>query len=231
MGRRRKTKGQAINGWLIIDKPSGITSTTVVNRVRRLLDARKVGHGGTLDPLATGVLPLALGEATKTVSFVMEGEKTYRFTARWGAATSTDDAEGEVVETSDVRPERAAIEAVLPRFVGWIDQVPPAFSAIKVDGQRAYDLAREGETVELKARRVRIEPSPIATMGFSKSSAARAPICAAWPAISARRSAPADTSPSYAVWRSGPSTKAMRFRWTIWKTWSRLRPPWSRCSR
>lgn len=155
MARRRK--GRAINGWLVIDKPLGVTSTDVVNRVRRKLDARKVGHGGTLDPLATGLLPLAFGEATKTVAYVMEGDKTYRFTLRWGVATTTDDAEGEVVATSDIRPDRAAIEAVMPQFQGLVSQVPPAFSAIKVDGQRAYDLARDGEQVELSARPVRID--------------------------------------------------------------------------
>jgi len=155
MARRRK--GREINGWLVIDKPSGMTSTDVVNRVRRLLDARKVGHGGTLDPLATGLLPLAFGEATKTVAWVMEGDKTYRFTVRWGEATESDDAEGAVVERRDARPSREEIEAALPRFVGLIEQVPPIYSAIKVEGQRAYDLARDGEAVELKARRVRID--------------------------------------------------------------------------
>lgn len=155
MARRRK--GREINGWLVIDKPSGITSTDVVNRVRRLLDARKVGHGGTLDPLATGLLPLAFGEATKTVAWVMEGDKTYRFTVRWGEVTESDDAEGAVVERREARPSREEIEAVLPRFVGLIEQVPPIYSAIKVEGQRAYDLARDGEAVELKARRVRID--------------------------------------------------------------------------
>ncbi|WP_366556337.1 tRNA pseudouridine(55) synthase TruB [Aquibaculum sediminis] len=155
MARRRK--GRDINGWLVIDKPSGMTSTDVVNRVRRLLDARKVGHGGTLDPLATGLLPLAFGEATKTVAWVMEGDKIYRFTVRWGERTDSDDAEGEVVERSQLRPSREAIEAALPRFVGLIEQVPPAYSAIKVDGQRAYDLARDGESVTLKSRPVRID--------------------------------------------------------------------------
>jgi len=155
MARRRK--GQEVNGWLVVDKPSGMTSTDVVNRVRRLLDARKVGHGGTLDPLATGLLPLAFGEATKTVAWVMEGDKTYRFTVRWGEATETDDSEGAVVARSDARPDRAAIEAALPRFVGVIQQVPPIYSAIKVAGQRAYDLAREGEDIQLDARPVRID--------------------------------------------------------------------------
>ncbi|MEX0921509.1 MAG: tRNA pseudouridine(55) synthase TruB [Rhodovibrionaceae bacterium] len=155
MSRRRK--GRELNGWLVIDKPAGMTSTDVVNRVRRLLDARKVGHGGTLDPLATGLLPLAFGEATKTVSYVMDGAKTYRFTLRWGERRDTDDAEGEVEATSDSRPGEAEILALLPRFLGEIAQVPPRYSAIKVDGQRAYDLARDGETVELTARQVRID--------------------------------------------------------------------------
>ncbi len=155
MARRRK--GQAISGWLIIDKPAGMTSTEVVNRARRILDAQKAGHGGTLDPLATGVLPLAFGEATKTVSYVMEGDKTYRFTVRWGQATDTDDSEGKVVAEDPKRPDKEEIEALLPKFEGEIEQVPPAYSAIKVAGQRAYDLAREGETVELKPRTVFIE--------------------------------------------------------------------------
>ncbi len=153
----RKRKGQAISGWLIVDKPAGMTSTEVVNRARRILDAQKAGHGGTLDPLATGVLPLAFGEATKTVSYVMEGDKTYRFTVRWGQATDTDDSEGKVVAEDPKRPDKAEIEALLPKFEGEIEQVPPAYSAIKVAGQRAYDLAREGETVELKPRTVFVE--------------------------------------------------------------------------
>jgi len=160
----RRRKGRNVNGWLVIDKPSGMTSTDVVNRVRRLLDARKVGHGGTLDPLATGLLPLAFGEATKTVAWVMEGDKTYRFTVRWGEATDSDDAEGEVIARSDRRPTRDEIEAVLPRFIGEIDQTPPIFSAIKVDGQRAYDLARDGEEVELKSRKVRIDAFDLVAM-------------------------------------------------------------------
>ncbi len=153
----RRTRGHPVNGWIVIDKPRGITSTEVVNRVRRALDARKAGHGGTLDPLATGVLPIALGEATKTVGYVMEGTKTYRFTLRWGERRSTDHAEGEVLAESPARPERAEILAALPRLVGWIEQVPPAFSAIKVEGQRAYDLAREGAPPALEPRRVRID--------------------------------------------------------------------------
>jgi tRNA pseudouridine55 synthase len=155
MARRRK--GQPINGWVILDKPLGMTSTQAVGAVRRLFDANKAGHGGTLDPLATGLLPIALGEATKTVSYVMDGRKIYRFTACWGEARSTDDAEGPVTARSDRRPTAAEIEAVLPRFQGEISQVPPAFSAIKVEGERAYDLARAGETVDLAARPIWIE--------------------------------------------------------------------------
>lgn len=150
----RKAKGQPLNGWLVIDKPLGMTSTAAVAAVKRTLDARKVGHAGTLDPAATGVLPMALGEATKLISHAVAGSKAYRFTARWGVATDTDDAEGAVVGESDVRPAKADIEAALPRFVGDIDQRPPAFSAIKVAGKRAYDLARAGESPDLPARRV-----------------------------------------------------------------------------
>jgi len=155
-GRRRKQKSH-VNGWLIVDKPSGITSTGVCNVVKRLAKGAKTGHGGTLDPLATGVLPIAFGEATKTVPYVMDGRKTYRFAVRWGEARDTDDAEGRVTATSEVRPDSAAIEAVLPQFVGAVEQVPPAYSAIKVDGQRAYDLARENQAVELAARVVEID--------------------------------------------------------------------------
>jgi tRNA pseudouridine55 synthase len=155
MGRKRT--GLPINGWIAIDKPLGMTSTTVVSRVRRILNAAKAGHGGTLDPLATGVLPVALGEATKTVSYVMDGSKIYHLRVRWGEARDTDDGEGAVVATSDVRPTREAIEAALPRFLGEIEQVPPRFSAVKLAGQRAYDLARDGEAVELQPRRIRID--------------------------------------------------------------------------
>ena len=152
----RKRKGIAIDGWLAIDKPVGLGSTAVVARVRHLLDAAKAGHGGTLDPLASGILPIALGEATKTVQWVMEGAKTYRFTLCFGEARSTDDREGEVVAVSEHRPSTADIVAALPRFAGAIEQVPPAFSAIKVAGERAYDLARAGEAVDLKARMVTV---------------------------------------------------------------------------
>ena len=154
MGKR---KGDKVDGWVVLDKPLGLGSTPAVGRVRRLFGAQKAGHGGTLDPLATGVLPIALGEATKTVPFVMDGRKQYRFTLRFGEARSTEDLEGEVTATSPVRPDDAAIRAALPAFVGTIEQKPPAYSALKVDGQRAYDLARAGETVELAPREVVIE--------------------------------------------------------------------------
>ncbi len=158
----RKRRGRPIHGWLIIDKPAGMTSSAVVGRVRRMTDAAKAGHGGTLDPLATGVLPIALGEATKTVSYVMDGAKTYRFTVRWGEARTTDDAEGAVTETSPVRPAAGDIEAVLDRFIGEIEQVPPDYSAIKVDGKRAYALARAHKPAILAPRRVRIDSLTLA---------------------------------------------------------------------
>jgi tRNA pseudouridine55 synthase len=154
MGRRKK--GNPVHGWVILDKPQGVTSTQAVAAVRRIFDAQKAGHAGTLDPMATGILAVALGEATKTVPFVQDGEKEYRFTARWGEARDSDDAEGKVTQTSDVRPDRAAIEAALPRFTGTLTQVPPAYSAIKVQGERAYDLARDGEVVTLEPRTVEV---------------------------------------------------------------------------
>lgn len=165
MSRRRR--GRPLNGWLAIDKPLGITSAQVVAIARRVLDAQKVGHGGTLDPLASGILPLAFGEATKTVSYVMDGSKTYDFTIRWGESRTTDDQEGEVTATCDVRPTRDAILAALPAFLGDISQVPPIYSAVKVDGRRAYDLARNDQDVTLTPRVVQIrsfdlmdQPSP-----------------------------------------------------------------------
>ena len=146
-----------VSGWIVLNKPYDMTSTQAVGKVRWLLGAKKAGHAGTLDPLATGVLPIALGEATKTVPIVQDGKKVYRFTIKWGEETATDDAEGEVTERSDVRPDQAAVEAALPQFTGAIMQTPPAFSAIKIDGERAYDLARAGETVVLEPRPVFIE--------------------------------------------------------------------------
>lgn len=155
MGRKRR--GQPINGWIVLDKPAGVTSSQAVAAVRRHLDAAKAGHGGTLDPLATGVLPVALGEATKTVSWAMEGRKLYRFTLRWGEARDTDDAQGQVVATSPVRPTAAAITAALPAFTGKILQRPPDYSALKVAGERAYDLARAGVAFDLAPRPVVVD--------------------------------------------------------------------------
>ena len=153
----RRKKGNRINGWLILDKPLEMTSTQAVGKIRWLYQAQKAGHAGTLDPLATGILPIALGEATKTVSFAVDGQKAYRFAVRWGVETTTDDTEGAAVRTSELRPTLSEIEALLPQFTGEIMQTPPAFSAIKIDGHRAYDLARDGEEVILEPRPVFID--------------------------------------------------------------------------
>jgi tRNA pseudouridine55 synthase len=158
----RRKKGQAISGWINLDKTYDLTSTFAVSRVRRLFDAQKAGHAGTLDPLATGILPIALGEATKTVPFLVDADKSYRFTIAWGRTTATYDREGETIASSDVRPTPDEVAAVLPRFIGEIDQIPPAYSAIKVDGERAYDLARAGETVELASRKVNVFDARVA---------------------------------------------------------------------
>ncbi len=157
----RRKKGDAVHGWVVVDKPEGVTSTQAVSTVRRVFNAQKAGHAGTLDPMATGVLAVALGEATKTVPFAMEAEKIYRFTARWGEARDSDDAEGRVTAQSDFRPSREQIERALPRFIGQIVQVPPAYSAIKIQGERAYDLAREGAEVTLEPRRVAVHAARI----------------------------------------------------------------------
>jgi tRNA pseudouridine55 synthase len=159
MGRRKR--GEIVNGWVCLDKPFGMGSTEAVSKVRRLFDAQKAGHAGTLDPLASGILPIALGEATKTVPFMMEAQKVYRFTINWGISTDSLDREGEIVARSDARPDVDAVRAALPAFVGEIDQVPPQFSAIKVDGQRAYDLAREGAEFELASRQVTIHEAAL----------------------------------------------------------------------
>ncbi|MEJ2123386.1 MAG: tRNA pseudouridine(55) synthase TruB [Alphaproteobacteria bacterium] len=159
MARRR---GKPVNGWLVLDKPHAMTSTHVLNRIKRLFDAAKAGHAGTLDPLATGVLPIAFGEATKTIPYVVDSAKEYRFLVRWGLETTTDDAEGDPVQQSGTRPTREAIEAELPQFRGKIMQTPPRFSAIKIGGERAYDLARDGEDFEIAAREVEITRFDIA---------------------------------------------------------------------
>jgi tRNA pseudouridine55 synthase len=155
MGRKRK--GRDISGWLVIDKPAGLTSTAVVNKVRWAFDAKKAGHAGTLDPEATGVLAVALGEATKTIPYITDALKAYKFTVRFGQSTNTDDGEGEVIAQSDARPTDDEITEGLSRFIGEIDQVPPQFSAVKIDGQRAYKLAREGQEMDLAARPLWVE--------------------------------------------------------------------------
>jgi len=157
----RKKRGDVVNGWVCFDKPFEMGSTEAVSKLRRLFNAQKAGHAGTLDPLASGILPIALGEATKTVPFLMDAEKVYRFTINWGVSTDSIDREGEIVGRSDVRPSVEAVAAALPSFVGDIDQTPPRFSAIKVDGQRAYDLARDGAEFELASRRVTIHEAAV----------------------------------------------------------------------
>ena len=157
MSRQRKKKGRPISGWVVLDKPAGIGSTQCVGKIKWLFQAAKAGHAGTLDPLASGMLPLALGEATRTVPYIMDGQKTYHFTVSWGQETNTDDLEGEVTRTSDNRPSKEEILALLPKYTGIVSQIPPQFSAVKIDGERAYKLAREGEEVEIKPREVDIE--------------------------------------------------------------------------
>ncbi|MBO3758494.1 tRNA pseudouridine(55) synthase TruB [Ciceribacter sp. L1K22] len=156
MSKPRKPKGRPISGWLILDKPVDFGSTEAVGKIKWLFNAQKAGHAGTLDPLASGMLPIALGDATKTVPYVMDGRKIYEFTVTWGEERSTDDLEGEVTQCSDRRPTEEALRAILPSYVGTISQIPPQFSAIKIAGERAYDLAREGETVEIPSREVEI---------------------------------------------------------------------------
>jgi tRNA pseudouridine55 synthase len=161
---QRKRDKRDIHGWVVLDKPIGMTSTHAVAVVKRLFGAKRAGHAGTLDPLASGCLPIGLGEATKTVPFVMDGRKIYQFTVRWGEERDTDDAEGRVVETGTQRPDADAVRALLPRFTGTIEQVPPRYSAVKVDGERAYDLARDGEVVELASRAVNIHHLDLASV-------------------------------------------------------------------
>ena len=153
----RKKRGNPVHGWVNFNKPVGMTSTQAVGKIRRALNAQKAGHGGTLDPLASGVLPIALGEATKTVNFIQDASKQYGFTVTWGEQRTTDDSEGEITETSDNRPTAEDIQKLLPEFIGDIEQIPPQFSAVKVDGERAYDIARDGERADVKSRQVTIE--------------------------------------------------------------------------
>jgi len=157
MARQRKKKGRPVSGWVILDKPEGMGSTEAVSKIKWLFQAEKAGHAGTLDPLASGMLPIALGEATKTVPYVVDGTKVYRFTVSWGEEHNTDDMEGVVTKTSDKRPSKEEILAILPNYTGTILQTPPQFSAIKIDGNRAYDLARDGEKIEIPAREVEID--------------------------------------------------------------------------
>jgi tRNA pseudouridine55 synthase len=161
----RVRKGNKLDGWINLDKPAGLTSTQALARVKRALRPQKIGHAGTLDPLATGILPLALGEATKTIPYAQDRDKTYSFTVQWGAATDTEDAEGQIIATSGVRPAEAEIRALLPRFLGEIAQIPPRYSAIKIDGERAYDLARDGEVIDMPSRFVWIESLDLLATG------------------------------------------------------------------
>ncbi len=174
MARRRK--GNPVHGWVVLDKPFGLTSTQAVSRVRRIYSSQKAGHAGTLDPLATGILPIALGEATKTVPYLVDSRKAYRFTVKWGEATTTDDTEGDIVEASTARPDTVSIEKVLEHFTGDIAQVPPAFSAIKVNGERSYDLARAGKKVELEPRIITIHEARLLNV-IDKNHAAFEVVC------------------------------------------------------
>ena len=169
MGRRGKKKGRPISGWVVLDKPVGMGSTEAVSKIKWLFQAEKAGHAGTLDPLASGMLPIALGEATKTVPYVQDGAKIYRFTVAWGEERSTDDLEGPVTNNSDRRPAEADVRALLPKYTGVIMQTPPQFSAIKIAGERAYDLAREGETVEIPPREIEIGRLDIVEHGADKT--------------------------------------------------------------
>jgi tRNA pseudouridine55 synthase len=165
----RASTRKDVHGWVVLDKPAGMNSTQAVSRLKRIFNAKKAGHAGTLDPLATGVLPVAFGEATKTVPFVQDGEKSYRFTVRWGTETDTDDADGRIAAQSDARPAEAEILALLPRFVGTILQLPPSYSAIKINGERAYDLARDGETPVLTPRPVTIHALDLISAGHDEA--------------------------------------------------------------
>ena len=204
--RGRKQRGRPLDGRLIVDKPAGLTSTDVVNRVRRWFDAQKAGHGGTLDPLATGLLPVAFGAATKTVPYVMDGTKLYHFTLKFGDARDTDDADGQTIAISDIRPTDEQINAALPAFRGEILQIPPAYSAIKVAGERAYDMAREGRAPVLEPRpAVPYISYTLATLCPSKDTPAWAwPTCT-WSTGPRRRSARWCRSPRPRSCRTGPT--------------------------
>ncbi|MEM9331506.1 MAG: tRNA pseudouridine(55) synthase TruB, partial [Pseudomonadota bacterium] len=170
MSRQRKKKGRPISGWVVLDKPAGLGSTPCVGKIKWLFQAAKAGHAGTLDPLASGMLPIALGEATRTVPYIMDGEKTYQFTVRWGKETNTDDLEGTETNASSQRPVKADVDALLAKYTGEIHQVPPQFSAIKINGERAYKLARDGEDVEIEPRAVNIHSLSIVEHGVDETS-------------------------------------------------------------
>lgn len=169
----RNKKGRKIDGWINLHKPVGVTSTQAVGKLRRALGCKKIGHGGTLDPLASGVLPIALGEATKTVNYIQDALKIYQFTVTWGEQRTTDDAEGDVIHSSDTRPSHEAIEQILDQFIGDIEQTPPQFSAVKIDGERAYDIARDGVHVDIKPRHTYIESLEIISDEAGHSAPAR----------------------------------------------------------
>ncbi|TIQ98404.1 tRNA pseudouridine(55) synthase TruB [Mesorhizobium sp.] len=169
MARRGKKKGRLVSGWVVLDKPVGMGSTEAVSKIKWLFQAEKAGHAGTLDPLASGMLPIALGEATKTVPYVQDGAKVYRFTVAWGEERSTDDLEGPVTNSSDRRPAEAEVRALLPKYTGVIMQTPPQFSAVKIAGERAYDLARDGETVDIPAREIEIGRLDIVEHGVDRT--------------------------------------------------------------
>lgn len=171
----RRKKGNPIHGWINVNKPVGVNSTQAVGKIRYALNAQKAGHGGTLDPLASGILPIALGEATKTVNFIQDATKTYHFTVKWGEQRNTDDGEGVAIKTSDERPIREQIEAILPDYIGDITQTPPQFSAVMIDGERAYDIARDGEEVKIKSRQVFIEELSILDDAVAEEESRSAP--------------------------------------------------------
>ena len=216
-----RPKKRDVNGWVVLDKGVGMTSTHAVAVVKRALNAKKAGHAGTLDPLASGILPIALGEATKTVPFVMDGQKSYVFTVAWGVETETDDAEGRPVQATHTCPERAAVEALLPRFTGLIEQVPPRFSAVKIQGERAYDLARDGETVELQAAQVQIDRLTLVAHGGERSvfeaDCGKGTYVARSRATSAARSAASGTSRRCAGPASARSPRTTPWWWAILK--------------
>ena len=229
---QRRIQRNEVNGWINLDKPVGVTSTQAVGRLKFLFNAKKAGHAGTLDPLASGVLPVAFGEATKTVSVVQDGSKAYRFAVKWGVETDTDDAEGRAVATSDLRPEPAAIEALLPGFIGVILQTPPMFSAIKIAGERAYDLARDGAQFEIAPREITVHRFELVGHTGDESTfeadAARAAMCARSPATSAARSAAMAMSRCCAAPASARSRPSAASASSNWRPVPRRSPP--RCS-